>query len=74
VDFDPWLASAGASCGGGPLAVGGILGLVDSQSAHAPQAPSPRGAGDVTGGVLGLGALATALAASVWVITKKVRA
>ncbi|HSP55006.1 MAG TPA: right-handed parallel beta-helix repeat-containing protein [Dehalococcoidia bacterium] len=76
VDFDPWLASAGASCGGGPLAVGGILGLVDSQSAHAPQAPSQGQSSDgSTAGVLAaLGVLITVLCSAAWVLRRKIGA
>jgi hypothetical protein len=73
VDFDPWLASEGASCGGGQLAVGGIMGLMDSQPARAPQAPAKAETAEgVTARLLAvLGILGTAAGAGVWTVKRK---
>ena len=73
VDFDPWLASQGASCGGGPLAVGGILGLMDAGTARAPETPAQ---GDATGGLsggtmAGLAVLGTLVSVAAWLIKRR---
>ncbi|HET9476921.1 MAG TPA: right-handed parallel beta-helix repeat-containing protein [Dehalococcoidia bacterium] len=72
VDFDPWLASEGASCSGGPLAVGGIMGLMEAGAARAPVSPA---ASDSAGWPLtllaSLAALVPVTAAAAWLIRRK---
>jgi hypothetical protein len=77
VDFDPWLASAGASCsGGGPLSVGGIVGLMDESGARAPEAPARGDAtGSLGGGAMaGLAVLGTLVSVAASLIKRKASA
>jgi hypothetical protein len=77
VDFDPWLASEGASCsGGGPLSVGGIVGLMDESGARAPEAPAQGDAtGSLGGGTMaGLAVLGTLVSVAAWLIKRRASA
>lgn len=70
VDFDPWLASEGASCSGVPLSVGGVMGLMEAGAAQAPDMPAKRSDGGADWPLAGLGALVPLAGAAVWLVRR----